>query len=366
MDVVSLSPPHRAPSVGPAAKLPALPGRYRGPSTPLIRVAFVVVSLLLLMAVGTIGFRITEGWPWFKAFYGTLMTISTLGSDPVNQLSERGQAFNVVLITMGVLTVGFAIATLTSAVIESELGFFFGRRRMEKDIAKLQGHIIICGAGRVGRRVAQEVTARGIPIVIIENDPAKAQWALDRNYLVIVGDATDEAVLRRAHIEQARGLASAVTSDAQNVYIVLTARGMAPHLPIMARASEEAAESKLMKAGATAVLSPYSFTGQRMAHMLTRPNVQRFLDLALSSLSESELDIQIEEVRIAENSSLLGARRVATDMCRDLGVIVLAVRTKDGAIHFNPGPEHPISAGDFLIAIGDSRRLKELETLAGV
>jgi len=326
----------------------------------------VVLLVVILITLGTVGFRIIEGWPWFQALYGTLMTVSTIGAEPENQLSESGQIFNVLLIMVGVIVVGFAIATLTRTVIESELGSFFGRRRMEKDITKLNGHFIICGAGRVGRRVASEVAARGLPFVVVELEPEKAQWAIDQDYLVLVGDATDEAVLHQVHIERARGLASAVTSDAQNVYIVLTARGMAPNLPIIARASEEAAESKLLRAGATAVLSPYTYAGQRMAHMLFRPNVQRFLDVALSSLGESELDIQIEEVRIGENSRLAGSGDLSIDMRRDLGVIMLAVRTPDGETHFNPGPDHKVSVGDFLIAIGDSRKLKELERLAGV
>jgi len=322
--------------------------------------------IFLLIAIGTVGFHLIEGWPWFQALYATLMTMSTIGAEPVNQLSHHGRMFNVVIIFLGVGTVGFAVATLTQAVIESELGTFFGQRRMEKEIAKLKDHIIICGVGRVGRRVAQEVTARNIPVVIIEQDPTKAKWAQERNFPVMIGDATSESVLQQARIEYARGLAAAVTSDAQNVYIVLTAHGMAPNLPIVARASEETAESKLIKAGATAVLSPYSYAGQRMARMLTRPNVQRFLDVALSSLSDSDLDLQIEEVRVAEKSQLIGSSLSDSGLRKRLGVIILAIRRVDGHLDFNPGPSQMVSPGDCLIAMGDSLKLKELETLAGV
>jgi voltage-gated potassium channel len=236
----------------PLDSAPARPGR-RILTRPVVGLVFI----LLLLTIGTVGFHLIEDWPWFQSLYATLMTVSTIGAEPENQLSPAGRMFNVVLIFLGVGVVGFAVATLTHTVIESELGSFFGRRRMEKEIAKLKEHIIICGVGRVGRRVATEVAARNIPAVIIEQDPAKARWAQEHGFPVIVGDATSEAVLQQARIEQARGLAAAVTSDAQNVYIVLTAHGMAPQLPIVARASEEAAESKLLKAGATAVLSPY-------------------------------------------------------------------------------------------------------------
>lgn len=354
------------PQVRPNMRPVPMPNVRLPRGNPFRRPAFVALTVALLIFLGTVGFRIIEGWPWFKALYGTLMTVSTIGAEPENELSYPGQIFNVVLIIFGVLVVGFTIATLTHAVIEFELGSFFGRRRMEKQISQLKDHIIICGAGRVGRRVAMEVASRHIPLVIIEQDPGKVQWALDQGFLVISGDATSETVLEQARIEHARGLACAVTSDAQNVYIVLTARGMVPRLPIITRASEESAESKLVKAGASAVLSPYTFTGQRMARMLTHPNVQRFLDLATSPLGEASLDIQIEEVRVSENSRLAGANIVDADMRRNLGVIVLAIRTKDGQIHFNPGPEQSISPGDFLIAIGESRKLEQLETLAGV
>jgi len=326
----------------------------------------VLILVIALLTVGTSGFHYIEGWSWFKAFYGTLMTVSTIGAEPENELSHAGRAFNVVLIFLGLGVVGFAIGTLTHAVIQSELGEIFGRRRMEKEIAKLKDHFIICGAGRVGRRVALEVAARDLALVIVEADATKARWAQEKDFPVIVGDATSEATLRQARIEFARGLASAVTSDAQNVYIVLTARGMAPGLPIVARASEEAAESKLLKAGASTVISPYNYAGQRMARMLTRPNVQRFIDSALSSLSDPDLDLQIEEVRVSERSQLAGSNLEQVGVRHRLGVIVLAVRHADGHLDFNPKPEQAIAAGDFLIAMGDSQKLKELESLAGV
>ena len=173
-------------------------------------------------------------------------------------------------------------------------------------------------------------------------------------------------MLKQARIEHARGLASAVTSDAQNVYIVLTARGVAPNLPIVARASEEDAESKLLKAGANYVISPYSYAGVRMARTLTRPNVQGFLDLALSSLGDGDLDLQIEEIRVAEGSKLAGSTIAQTDLRHHLGVIVLAIRSDSKGLDFNPGPDRQIVSGDFLIAMGDSQKLKTLESLAGV
>ena len=329
----------------------------------LKRAAIIFALLVALVLLGTTGFHLIEGWSWFDSFYTTLMTVSTIGAEPENRLSHDGKVFNVVVIFLGLVLVGFAVGTLTRAVIEFELGEFFGRRRMEKEITRLKDHIIICGVGRVGRRIATEVRARRLPLVIIENDPARAQWAQTNSFPLILGDASSEAILRQARIEFARGLASAVTSDAQNVYIVLTARSLAPKIPIIARASEEDAESKLVKAGASAVISPYSYAGQRMARMLTRPHVQRFLDLAFSSLTDEKLDLQIEEMEVGEASRLSGARLGDTGIRERMGVIVLAIRHKGGQLEFNPGADARISPGDFVIVMGDSKKLKELESL---
>jgi voltage-gated potassium channel len=341
--------------------------RPRIPSARIFGRATTVLALVGgLIGLGTVGFHVVEGWPWFRALYGTLMTVSTIGAEPENQLSYPGQVFNVLLIVLGVGVLGFIMAMIAQAVIEFELGTFFGRRRMEKEIARIKDHIIICGAGRVGRRLAADVADRNIPLLIVEADQAKAQWAVEQNFPVLVGDATSETILRQARIEFARGLASAVTSDAQNVYIVLTARGIAPKLPIVTRASEEEAEPRLHKAGANTVISPYAYAGQRMARTLTRPNVERFLNVALSSLNDGDLDLQIEEVRVGERSKLAGSTLAEADVRHHLGVIVLAIRSEAKGLDFNPKADRKIAPGDFLIAMGETQKLKDLETLAGV
>lgn len=329
------------------------------------RGTLILVLLALLIGAGTVGFHAIEGWSWFESFYGTLMTISTIGSKPEDLLSPRGQIFNVVVMFAGLIVVGFAIGSVTAAVVQFELSSFFGRRRMEKEIAKLKNHYIICGVGRVGRRIASEMSARGFPLVIIEKEPARAQWAQEHEFPVIVGDASNEQVLRQAHIDHARGLASAVTSDAQNVYIALTARSLAPDLPIVARASEEDAESKLIKAGATAVVSPYTFAGQRIARTLMRPRVQRFIDTAFSPLAEGGLDLQVEELRISEKCAIANQTLAQVDAERRFGVIILAIRREDGHLEFNPGREGIAAPGENLIAIGDTEALKKLETFLG-
>jgi voltage-gated potassium channel len=329
-------------------------------------VAIVFLLAFCLICIGTWGFHVIEEWSWFDSFYVTLMTVSTIGADPVNKLSHIGRVFNVGLIVLGVGVVGFAIGTFTQAMIQFELDTFVGRRRMEKEISKLRDHIIICGTGRVGRRVATELADRNLPILLVDKDPSRAQWAQEKNFPLIIGDASDESVLRAARIGFAKGLTSAVNTDANNIYIVLTARGLAPSIPIVARASDESAESKLMKAGATTVISPYTYAGQRIARLLTKPTVQHFIDLASTSLTSGKLDLQIEEMRVSNRSKLAGLSLQEADIRHRLSVIILAIRRDGGELEFNPPPERKITVGDYLITMGDSKKLKELESLAVV
>jgi len=233
----------------------------------------------------------------------TLTTMTTIGYGEIHPLSHFGRVFNSFLIIFACLTGGFMIATFSQALLEFEFGKVFGRRRMQRELARLSDHYIICGAGRVGRTIARELRSRGQSVAIIERDPQRAQWAIDEQLPVVVGNASSEDNLKRAHIERAKGLVAAVGSDAENLYIVLTARGFRSDLKIIARASEEEATSKLLRAGASQVLSPYFFVGSRIAQLLLRPNVLDFIDAAFGT---ERLDVEIGEVRIQESSPLVG------------------------------------------------------------
>ncbi len=317
-------------------------------------------ALLLVIAVGTTGFHYIEGWPWFDGFYMVITTLTTIGYQEVHPLSHAGRVFNVAIILGGVSLVLVAIGSLTQALLEFELQNFFGRRRMERDIGRLTGHYIICGAGRVGRSAARELARRPVPFVILENTEAKAQKYSTENWLLMVGDATQEQVLRDAQIERARGLVAATTTDATNLYIVLAARGLNPGLRIIARASEEKAEKHLLAAGADSVVSPYVFAGQRIAHSLLRPHVVSFLDTATTHLG---MDLEIGEVPISRQSSFVGMTIESSRIRQDRGVIVLAIKRAEG-MRFNPSPDDRIEAGDFLIAMGEPQQLRELEQTA--
>jgi voltage-gated potassium channel len=322
----------------------------------------LAIGLLATVAVcGTLGFHYIEGWAWFDGFYMTLTTMATVGYGEIHPLSHAGRIFSSFLIVASVMGVGLTIATFSQALLEFEFGKVFGRRRMERELARLSDHYIICGAGRVGRTVVRELRARGQNCVIIEKDPNRARWAEEEKIPVIVGSASSEEMLVRAHIDRARGLVSAVSSDAENLYIILTARGFRSDLQIIARASEEEATSKLLRAGATQVISPYFFVGRRIAQLFLRPNVLDFIDTAFGT---ERLDIEIGEVKIPEGSALAGKKLEDAMIRRQAGVIVLAVKSAEGKMAFNPAEDSVIHAGDCLIVIGGDDRLKKLEALA--
>ncbi|HEV8493486.1 MAG TPA: potassium channel family protein, partial [Candidatus Angelobacter sp.] len=262
------------------------------------------MALLLLSAAGTVGFHFIEGWSWFDSFYMVVITMSTIGYQEVHPLSHAGRVFNVVIITAGVSLVFLMIGAATQALLEFELVKVFGKRRMERDIASLTDHYIICGAGRVGHSVAHELSRKPCPFVIIEN-AEESIAALDSKWLVLVGDAASEKTLREAGIDHAAGLVAATTTDATNIYTVLTARSLNPRLKIIARASEVAAEKHLKTAGADIVISPYAAAGHRIAQSFLRPNLLDFLDI--TSDRSGSFQMLIEEIRIGSKSALAGA-----------------------------------------------------------
>ncbi len=317
------------------------------------------IALAALALVGMAGFHFLEGWSWFDGFYMVVTTFTTIGYQEVHPLSHAGRAFNIVLILAGVSLVFLGIGSLTQALLEFELRSFFGRRKMEREIGRLSDHYIICGAGRVGRSAARELARRPAPFVVIEQNEAKAS-RLESGWLTLVGDATQEQTLRDVHIESARGLVAATTTDATNLYIVLTARSLNPKLKIIARASEEDAEKHLLKAGADSVVSPYLFAGQRIAQSFLRPHVVTFRDTATTHLG---MDLEIGEIHVTQGSAFAGKTIETSRLRQDRGVIILAIKRAQ-EMRFNPSPEDRIEAGDFLIAMGLPAQLRQLEHAA--
>ena len=322
----------------------------------------LVAVLVLLVVIGTAGFHFIEGWSWFDGLYMVITTFTTIGYTEVHSLSHAGRVFNVFLILMGVGNVFLIIGALTQSVLEVEFNQFFGRRKMEREISRLTGHYIICGAGRVGRSVARELARKPAPFVVVESDPDKAAKYNEEGWPIIIGDATKEQILKQARIEHAAGLVAASTTDAINTYIVLTARGLNPKLKIIARASEDDAEKHLKTAGADSVISPYIFAGYRIAHSFLRPNVLDFIEIAM--LQNTELGLEIEEISVGEVSRFAGKTVRDSHIRQELDVIVLAIKRPGQQMLFNPKSDDMIKPGDQIVVMGQPERLRKLEEMA--
>jgi voltage-gated potassium channel len=319
------------------------------------------LALVVLGAIGTVGFHFLEGWPWFDGFYMALTTFTTIGYQEVHPLSHAGRVFNVFLIVSGVSLLFLLIGTLTQTLLEFELRDFFGRRRMEREIDRLANHYIICGAGRVGRSVARELKRKPVPFVIVDPNETKLAKYAAEGWLTIVGDATQTSVLQQAGIENAAGLVAAATTDATNIYIVLTARGLNRSMKVIARASEEEAEKHLKTAGADTVISPYHFAGHRIAQAFLRPHVLDFLDSATVHLG---MDLEIAQIAVSDASRLAGQSLGESKIRHDMGVIVLAIK-RGGEMMIGPSRDDVIQPGDFMIAMGEPSGLRRLEEMAG-
>ena len=324
-------------------------------------VKIVALALLLLTIAGTAGFHYIEHWGWFDSFYMVVITLSTIGYDEVHPLSFAGRVFNVGLIIAGVALVLMVIGALTQALLEFELVKVFGRRRMEREVGKLKNHYIICGAGRVGNSVAHELAGKPSPFVIVESN-SEAAAGLDAKWPVLIGDASSEKTLKDAGIDRAQGLVAATTTDATNIYIVLTARSLNPNLKIIARASEEPAQKHLKTAGADVVISPYTAAGHRIAQSFLRPKVLDFLDIATARSGTFEMII--EELRVGEGSALSTTTVGSSGIHHQFGIMILAIRRENGDTRFNPTAQETIHAGDYLILMGEPGQLAKLETLA--
>ena len=322
----------------------------------------IVFSLMsIILAMGTLGFQIVEGWTLFDSFYMTLLTLTTVGYDEVHPLSFHGRVFASVLMLAGVTTILASITILGDMMLKLELADTFGRRRRKRMLKKLSGHYIVCGAGRVGRGVVRELKRSDAKVLLIESDPTRAKWGMELEVPTLVADATQDATLHNASIETAVGLVSAMGSDAQNVYVTLSASVLNPKLLIASRAGNQEAEDRLRRAGASTVFTPYTFIGHRLAQSLLRPHVLSFLDLASAFGREAHLDIEIEEVLVSSKSQFASKTLEESRIRALFGLIILAIKKPNGAMQFNPAGSAKIEPEDVLIAIAERSDLKRFE-----
>lgn len=325
------------------------------------RLLYIAGGILLTLLIGTVGFHGIEGYSLFDAFYMTLITMTTVGYSEVHPLSQTGRIFNSFLIFFGVGTIFVALGAMTQTIIEWEFGEALNKRRNKRMIEKLQNHFIICGFGRVGRGAAAELQRAGVPFVVTDINPERVERAMLAGMLAVVADSTRDQTLRDLRIESARGLIAALATDADNLFVILSAKGLNPSLYVATRAAEEGAEEKMRRAGADAVFAPYALAGHHLAQSLLRPHVVQFLDFATQDLGPK---MAIEQVRVSEASEFASKTIREMQVRRDLGVIVLAIRKADGAMIFNPPVDDPIRAGEYLIVMGEQENLRRLESLA--
>ena len=323
---------------------------------PRASLFYSLAALAGVVAVGTAGFTLVEGWSLLDSLYMTVMTVTTVGYGPPLPLTPAGRNFSIFFMVLGVGTAGYLLSTAVQSLVRSEILAAYGERRRLREMAKLKEHYIICGAGRVGRRIVLEMRRAGMPFVVVEsNAPLAAELQLGGAQL-LVRDATLDETLIEAGVERAKGLAACLADDAANLYVVLTARGLNPNLRIVSRAVEESAEPKLLRAGANRVIAPTIIGSHRMAQSLLKPAVADFMD----SITADTLDLAFEQVEVAPGSPLEGRRLKETNIRSELDVVVAAIRRAHGEMIFNPSGDTQIKAGDLLIGIGRAEAMVEL------
>jgi voltage-gated potassium channel len=333
-----------------------LPQRFR----PRARLVYSLAALVGVVAFGTVGFELIEGWSFADSLYMTVMTVTTVGYGPPQPMSNAGRDFAIAFMVIGVGTAGYLLSTAVQSIVRSEILAAYGERRRHREMSKLSEHFIICGAGRVGTRIVREMRRAGVPFVVVESNAVLAAELGLPDTQVLVRDATLDETLTEAGVERARGLAACLPDDADNLYVVLTARTLNPRLHIVARAVEESAEPKLVRAGANRVIAPTIIGSHRMAQALLKPAVADFVD----SITADSLDLGFEQVEIAGGSPLAGRKLKDTTIRSALDIVVAAIRRANGEMIFNPSGDTQIREGDLLIGIGRAESLADLGTLA--
>lgn len=316
-----------------------------------------VFSLVVLVLVGTGGFMILERWRFLDALFMTVITLTTVGYGEVRPLTDSGKIYAIFLILAGASVVVYVL----SDMVELFISLNFERRRMQEKIAKLSGHYIVCGWGRTGQEVSDHFLNQKLPFVVIESDPHRVKKAADCGLLVIEGDASTDEVLEQAYIKRAQGIICALPDDAANTFIALSAKELNDKITIVSRAANPGSESKLRRAGAKMVISPYVICGRRMATAVTQPLVTEFLEVVMHT---PDYDLRMEQVKLAMQCTLVGSTLKEANIKQQSGAMILAVN-QSGKLITNPLPDLVFHGGDELIALGTEEELRRLAVLAG-
>ena len=318
-----------------------------------------IFILIIILIYGTSGYMFIEDMSLTDAVYMTVISITTVGFSEVRPLSPAGKYFTVVLIFGGVGFFLYMVSLITEAMLAGGLHTFLGRKNMEKKLNVMKDHYIVCGFGRIGKVISKILHENNRPFMIIENNPEEIAAIKELGYLVLEGDSTNDDMLNKAHIMDAKSLIAVTSSDADNVYIILSARGLKSEIYILARSSgKKGAETKLLRAGANKVFSPYEIGARRMAQSLLRPTVIDFIDLAVH---EGELGLRLEELQVSDKATFANKTLMDSGIRSEHDLIVVAIKRQKGEMQFNPSSKTDILPGDILIVLGDHTNIQELE-----
>ena len=321
-----------------------------------IRLSFILLALIVIGA--TAGYMIIEGWSFTDALFMTLITLTTIGYGEVHPLSQRGEWFTVGFITVSFIIYIYAVSALGSYLLSGDFRRRLAEYRIRRRVQKMRDHVIVCGFGRIGAQVVQELQRASVPFVIVDKNTQLVEELHDRGYRVVPGDATQEDVLLEAGILKAKSLVASAATDADNAFITLTARALNPEIFIVARVSEPALEAQMIRAGANRAISPYRIGAVRMAELLSRPHVYEFIEIATG---RGSLELRMEEVPVESGSPFAGMSIAQCDIRRQFGVLVVGLTRGDRrTVVFNPDPDTVLEPGYILIALGRAEQLERL------
>ena len=329
--------------------------------SPAQRLILSVLALLAVVVVGTSGYMLIEkeqNPSVLEAAYMTVITISTVGFTEVWKLDPAGRAWTIGVIVFGIGTVSVAFTSLITLFVSGELRYIREKRKMTTTIKDMSGHAILCGYGRMGALATRQMRERGVSIVVVEKDQSLEESLIDAQLSHVIGDATDDEVLRKAGLATAMALVAVLPHDADNIYVTLTAHSLRPELSIIARAEQPATEAKLKRAGATRVICPQVMGATRIANVLTRPNVVDLVEMATKGV-----DLEIDEYVVGEHSSFAGTTLRESALREKTGASVVAIKRADGETLFNPDPDASLETGDTLVLVGPAGVSSRLDAI---
>lgn len=321
--------------------------------THKLRLALIILFTVLI--TGTLGFYFIEGWSLIDSFYTTVTTMATVGYGDFTPRTSIGKIFTIAVIVFGVGTMLYSFSLITEIIIEGRLRRILGRGKLQKIVDRMNNHYIICGCGRIGFLICRELAGEKVPFVVVDNNPEIIQKIQDEGFIYFKGDATQDKTLIEAGIKRAKGIVCVLPTDAENLYVILTAKELNQDIYILSRSEEEESERRLIRAGADRVMSPYSLGGSRMAMAILRPAMLDFIEITTRRQS---LELRMEEISVCEGSPIIGKSLEESGIRQRYGLIIVAIKKDSGKMIFNPLANYIIASGDRLVAMGEEENVK--------